>query len=118
MCSALGAVALQAWTRVNPTVYTCMQKLCEDPSTTVIIFSGADKGKLEETFGELDIWLAAENGMFMRPPPSSSGSSKVSVVLSCMSGIGWNVAYVVQYCQRSKYVCPLHPWLKAWTGGQ
>lgn len=24
--------------------------------------------KLEETFGELDVWLAAENGIFMRPP--------------------------------------------------
>lgn len=73
----LTAVALQAWTRVNTTVYSCVQKLCEDPSTTVIIFSGADKGKLEETFGELDIWLAAENGMFMRPALSSSSASKV-----------------------------------------
>lgn len=26
--------------------------------------------KLEETFGELDVWLAAENGIFMRPPAS------------------------------------------------
>ena len=24
--------------------------------------------KLEETFGELEVWLAAENGIYMRPP--------------------------------------------------
>ena len=24
--------------------------------------------KLEETFGELNVWLAAENGIYMRPP--------------------------------------------------
>lgn len=64
---------------MNPTVYACVQKLCEDPTTTVIIFSGADKGKLEETFGELDLWLAAENGMFIRPPASSRTSPKVLI---------------------------------------
>ena len=62
---------------MNPRVYSCVQKLCADPDTTVIIFSGADKAKLEETFGELDLWLAAENGMFMRAPPTAGNSSKV-----------------------------------------
>lgn len=27
------------------------------------------QGQLEETFGHLKVWLAAENGIFMRPPP-------------------------------------------------
>ena len=66
---------LQALTRVNPTVYDSIQALCEDPHTTVVIFSGSDKGKLEETFGELDLWLAAENGVFLRPPASTAEDS-------------------------------------------
>jgi trehalose-6-phosphatase len=30
--------------------------------------SGRAQVKLEETFGELEVWLAAENGIYMRPP--------------------------------------------------
>ena len=33
-----------------------------------MIFSGADKLKLEETFNNLPVWLAAENGMYLRSP--------------------------------------------------
>ena len=59
---------LQALTRVNPWVYESVAALCDSPDTTVVVFSGSDKQKLEETFGGLDVWLAAENGIFMRPP--------------------------------------------------
>ncbi|BDA46931.1 probable alpha,alpha-trehalose-phosphate synthase [UDP-for [Coccomyxa sp. Obi] len=62
---------IKALTRVNPTVYDSVAALCDDPDTTVVVFSGSDKWKLEETFGELDVWLAAENGMFMRAPDSN-----------------------------------------------
>ncbi|KAK9830458.1 hypothetical protein WJX72_011880 [[Myrmecia] bisecta] len=60
---------MKAMMRVNPTVLESVKALCNDPATTVVIFSGSDKGKLEETFGDLDLWLAAENGIFMRAPP-------------------------------------------------
>ena len=59
---------MQALTRVNPQVFDSVAALCGSPDTTVVVFSGSDKQKLEETFGELDVWLAAENGIFMRPP--------------------------------------------------
>ena len=59
---------LQALTRVNPRVYDSVAALCDSPNTTVVVFSGSNKQKLEETFGELNVWLAAENGIFMRPP--------------------------------------------------
>jgi trehalose-6-phosphatase len=36
----------------------------------VAIFSGSETHKLEEIFGSLPVWLAAENGVFVRPPPS------------------------------------------------
>jgi hypothetical protein len=33
-----------------------------------LIFSGSEMAKLEETFGDLPLWLAAENGVYVRPP--------------------------------------------------
>ncbi|KAK9804133.1 hypothetical protein WJX73_003206 [Symbiochloris irregularis] len=95
---------IQAWTRVNPRVYSCVQKLCADPDTVVIIFSGADKSKLEETFGELDLWLAAENGMFMRAPPTASNASKEWVSLVDVPNTDWmeSVQLVFDYfCERT-----------------
>ena len=69
---------LQAMTRVNPTVYNSIAALSSDPHTTVVVFSGSDKAKLDETFGDLNVWLAAENGIFMRPPPDEDGEQEVS----------------------------------------
>lgn len=63
--------AVQAMTSVNPTVYDSIKALGEDPNTDVIVFSGSDRSKLEETFGDLNVWLAAENGMYLRSPGSS-----------------------------------------------
>ena len=58
--------SLQALTTVAPGVHQSIKALAEEPNTDVVIFSGADKGKLEETFGDLPVWLAAENGMYLR----------------------------------------------------
>lgn len=44
------------------------QELCADPANEVLVFSGSEMGKLEETFGGLPVWLAAENGVYVRPP--------------------------------------------------
>ena len=68
---------MQAMTRVNPTVYNSIAALSNEPNTTVVVFSGSDKAKLDETFGNLNVWLAAENGIFMRPPPDEDGDQEV-----------------------------------------
>ena len=68
---------LQAMTRVNPTVYNSIASLSNDPNTTVVVFSGSDKAKLDEVFENLNVWLAAENGIFMRPPPDEDGDQEV-----------------------------------------
>lgn len=39
----------------------------------MVIFSGSETHKLEEIFGDLPVWLAAENGVFVRPPPEHVG---------------------------------------------
>lgn len=46
-----------------------LQELCADPGNVVVIFSGSETTKLEETFADLPVWLAAENGVYIRPPP-------------------------------------------------
>lgn len=38
----------------------------------VVVFSGSETQQLEEVFGSLPIWLAAENGVFVSAPSSSA----------------------------------------------
>ncbi|XP_010273426.1 PREDICTED: alpha,alpha-trehalose-phosphate synthase [UDP-forming] 1-like isoform X2 [Nelumbo nucifera] len=40
--------------------------LCSDPRTTNVVLSGSDRNILDKNFGEYNLWLAAENGMFLR----------------------------------------------------
>ncbi len=68
-------------TRVNPTVYNSIASLSNEPNTTVVVFSGSDKAKLDDTFGDLNVWLAAENGIFMRPPPDEEETKRYDLCL-------------------------------------
>ncbi|KAM7257094.1 hypothetical protein ACFE04_012835 [Oxalis oulophora] len=52
--------------KLNPELKEPLKMLCDDPRTTVIVLSGSQRTNLDENFGEYDIWLAAENGMFLR----------------------------------------------------
>ena len=79
-------------TRVNPTVYNSIASLSNGPNTTVVVFSGSDKARLDETFGNLNVWLAAENGIFMRPPPYEDGDQEVCHLPSQSCLLGCNVA--------------------------
>ncbi|XP_054800270.1 alpha,alpha-trehalose-phosphate synthase [UDP-forming] 1-like [Prosopis cineraria] len=53
--------------KLHPNVKDPLKKLSDDPKTTVIVLSGSDRGVLDKNFSEYDVWLAAENGMFLRP---------------------------------------------------
>lgn len=61
---------LTSMARVNPQTYNSIKGLSDDRNTVIVIFSGSGKEQLEETFGRLNVWLAAENGIFMRRPPT------------------------------------------------
>lgn len=52
--------------KLHPDLKEPLKKLCNDPSTIVIILSGSDRNVLDENFGEYNLWLAAEHGMFLR----------------------------------------------------
>ncbi|XP_031287450.1 alpha,alpha-trehalose-phosphate synthase [UDP-forming] 1-like isoform X2 [Pistacia vera] len=52
--------------KLHPDLEGPLKKLCDDPMTTVVVLSGSDRSVLDENFGEYKMWLAAENGMFLR----------------------------------------------------
>eukprot|EP00257_Ricinus_communis_P006677 XP_002522296.2 alpha,alpha-trehalose-phosphate synthase [UDP-forming] 1 isoform X2 [Ricinus communis] len=52
--------------RLHPELKEPLRKLCSDEKTTVVVLSGSDRTILDENFGEYNMWLAAENGMFLR----------------------------------------------------
>lgn len=52
--------------RLHPHLQEVFGVLCKDPKTTIVILSGSERSVLDEAFGTYDLWLAAENGMFLR----------------------------------------------------
>ncbi|KAA0066705.1 alpha,alpha-trehalose-phosphate synthase [Cucumis melo var. makuwa] len=52
--------------KLHPDLKEPLTAICNDPNTTVVILSGSDRTVLDDNFGEYDMWLAAENGMFLR----------------------------------------------------
>ncbi|XP_078428264.1 alpha,alpha-trehalose-phosphate synthase [UDP-forming] 1-like isoform X2 [Wolffia australiana] len=52
--------------KLHPDLKESLSILCNDPKTTVVVLSGSDRSVLDDNFGEYNLWLAAENGMFLR----------------------------------------------------
>ncbi|KAF1002534.1 alpha,alpha-trehalose-phosphate synthase [UDP-forming] 1-like [Apium graveolens] len=52
--------------KLHPDIKEPLLELCNDPNTTVVVLSGSDRNVLDENFCEYNMWLAAENGMFLR----------------------------------------------------
>nr|GLL30310.1 alpha,alpha-trehalose-phosphate synthase [UDP-forming] 1-like [Ipomoea trifida] len=52
--------------KLHPDLKEPLKRLCDDPKTTVVVLSGSDRNVLDENFGEYNMWLAAEHGMFLR----------------------------------------------------
>ncbi|KAL2245511.1 alpha,alpha-trehalose-phosphate synthase [UDP-forming] 1 [Sesamum indicum] len=52
--------------KLHPDVKGPLTMLCSDPTTTIVVLSGSVRSVLDDNFGEFDMWLAAENGMFLR----------------------------------------------------
>ncbi|RID57838.1 hypothetical protein BRARA_F01188 [Brassica rapa] len=54
--------------KLNEKLKGTLKALCNDPKTTVVVLSRSGRNILDKVFGEYKIWLAAENGMFLRDP--------------------------------------------------
>lgn len=51
---------------LHPELREPLSILCNDPKTTIVILSGSERTVLDENFKDFNVWLAAENGMFLR----------------------------------------------------
>ena len=69
-------------------VISSIHELCKDPDNTVVIFSGSETVKLEEMFATLPVWLAAENGVYVRPPNHLSRKKSLGLPLGSQEGQG------------------------------
>ncbi|KAK0578314.1 hypothetical protein LWI29_008526 [Acer saccharum] len=61
-----GAQIREMELKLHPDLKEPLKKLCDDPLTTIVVLSGSDRSVLDDNFGEYNMWLAAENGMFLR----------------------------------------------------
>ncbi|CAA3029350.1 alpha,alpha-trehalose-phosphate synthase [UDP-forming] 1 [Olea europaea subsp. europaea] len=52
--------------KLHPELKVPLKMLCNDPNTTIVVLSGSERSVLDDNFGDFDMWLAAENGMFLR----------------------------------------------------
>ncbi|KAJ6402245.1 TREHALOSE-6-PHOSPHATE SYNTHASE [Salix viminalis] len=52
--------------RLHLEIKETLKKLCDDQRTNIVILSGSDRAVLDDNFREYNLWLAAENGMFLR----------------------------------------------------
>ncbi|OWM81475.1 hypothetical protein CDL15_Pgr007513 [Punica granatum] len=52
--------------KLHPELKEPLTALCSDPKTTVVVLSGSNRSVLDDNFGDYNMWLAAENGMFLR----------------------------------------------------
>jgi len=52
--------------RVPSSVRKYVCRLAQDPKTTVVVISNATREELQNAFGDSEVWLAAENGFFLK----------------------------------------------------
>ena len=97
--------------KMHPVSQECLQRLCDDPTTTLCIFSGSERNRLSQAFAHLPkLWIAAENGCFIRPPLEgkhsalSTGAPGKWITMVETSNFDWieSVQLVFDYfCERT-----------------
>ncbi|MFS7957202.1 putative alpha,alpha-trehalose-phosphate synthase (UDP-forming) [Helianthus anomalus] len=51
---------------LHPELEQPLKRLCDDPTSTVVIISGSQRYVLEKNSEDYNVWLAAEHGVFIR----------------------------------------------------
>ena len=93
--------------KIHPVAQECLTRLCDDPNTTVCIFSGSERNKLAQIFAMLPkVWIAAENGVFIRPPLQGKNGTDTPKWLTMIetTNLDWleSVEVVFEYfCERT-----------------
>ncbi|CAN1230319.1 Alpha,alpha-trehalose-phosphate synthase [UDP-forming] 1 [Linum grandiflorum] len=79
--------------RLHPELKEILKKLCDEAKTTVIVLSGSDRSVLDNNFDEYKMWLAAENGMFLR---LASGGEWMTTMPETLN-MDWVDSHVFEY---------------------
>jgi len=58
-----------------PSVRRNLATLALAPNNTLVVCSGRERALMNEWLGDLPIWLVAENGLWIRPPATTSDST-------------------------------------------
>lgn len=112
---------------VHPELKQPLTKLCSDPKTTVVVLSGSGRTVLDEVitgtlvpslwttrsnfnslllqnFKEFDVWLAAENGMFLNPL-KGEWMTTIPELLQNMEWVGSVKVHILSF--NSSLISPL-----------
>ena len=60
---------LKSSSTVHPESLRYLAALTRNPDNIIVILSGSTTESLAKKFKGVDLWLAAENGLYLRPPP-------------------------------------------------
>ena len=95
---------MRAMTKVHPSAFNILHTLSQSPDTTLVIFSGSGRARLEEVFGAMPVWLVAENGVFVRPGPVNGTMRREWLKMVDKMSLEWmeSVQLVFDYfCERT-----------------
>ncbi|QDZ24229.1 alpha,alpha-trehalose-phosphate synthase [Chloropicon primus] len=59
---------IRTLTQISEEVKSYLSSIVSQPDTEVLVVSGSERYKLERIFEGVNVWLAAENGIFLKPP--------------------------------------------------
>uniref|UniRef100_A0A803MDU5 alpha,alpha-trehalose-phosphate synthase (UDP-forming) n=2 Tax=Chenopodium quinoa TaxID=63459 RepID=A0A803MDU5_CHEQI len=79
---------------LNPNLQEPLRRICSDRQTTIIVLSGSKRDVLDKVFDGYSMWLAAENGIYLR---HTSGSWRTT--MPEFSGMEWvdSIKHVFDY---------------------
>ncbi|KAL7602675.1 alpha,alpha-trehalose-phosphate synthase [UDP-forming] 1 isoform X2 [Lactuca sativa] len=89
--------------RLHPEAKEALKRLCDDPKTTVVILSGSHHSVLDKNFGELNIWLAAEHGVFLRTPNKKWTRNMPQVHMDWVDSVKHVFEYFTERTPRSQF---------------
>ncbi|KAL1563789.1 threalose-6-phosphate phosphatase [Salvia divinorum] len=83
--------------KLHPELKEPLASLCDDPNTIVVVLSGSERSVLDENFGDFKMWLAAENGMFLRS--TEKGKEQWMTTMPEHLNMDWvdSVKHVLEY---------------------
>lgn len=87
--------------KLNPELKGPLKTLCDNEDTTVIVVSGHGKIILDESFREFKMWLAAENGMFLRETSEEWTTSTEHLEIGCSDSVKKVIEYFTRRTPRS-----------------